>query len=146
MITQINNNNDYPQMKGKPTVVTPTGTVGTPNPFAALAEAENTTDPADATPEIPNNKALEIPKAPPALGISKDKYLPNQVAPEPQSTGEPGTPLIIDDLSLSSISTMSSLDNTEEFSKAKISALMERIQTNITKEIKAYTYTDIANF
>ena len=137
-------------MKGKLTVVTPRATTGTPNPFAALAEAEaeDTTEP-----EIPDTNA----SAEAALEINKDKYLPNQVAPEPQSTGEPvtdtvpvedtdATPFITNDLSLSSISTTISTDNTDEFSKAKISALVERIQTNITKAIKAYTHTDIANF
>ena len=62
-------------MKGKPTVVTPTATIGTPNPFAALAEAEaeDTTEPAE-------------------LEISKDKHLPTQVAPE--STGPAVTDIV----------------------------------------------------
>ena len=129
-------------MKEKPTVVTPTAAVGTPNPFAALAEAEDTTEPAETALEIPNTDA--------ALEISENKYLPNQVAQElqstgPQSTGQPvtnivpvpvedtdPTSLVNSDLSLSSISTMSSTDDGNEFSKAKISALVERIKTNIT--------------
>ena len=48
-------------MKGKPTVVTPTATVSTPNPFVALAEAEAE----DITePEIPNTSVIPGTKTP----------------------------------------------------------------------------------
>ena len=44
-------------MKGKPSVVTPTAAVGTPNPFTALAEAEVTTEPAEVVLEIPSRSS-----------------------------------------------------------------------------------------
>ena len=112
-------------MKGKPSVVTPTAAIGTSNQFAALAEPEEAITEA----EIPNNEYL------PNLGPVED---------------HPTTSNSDNASSISTISTMgsSATDNGDgnEFSKAKISALMARIQTNITEVIKACTYTDIANF
>ena len=117
-------------MKGKPSVVTPTAAIGTPNPFAASTEVEEATKPTEAVVEIPDNE-----------------YLPNQVTDlEGQLVPFQTTPTIPDDLSLSSISTMSSTNDGNELSKAKISALVERIQSNITVVIKSHTYTNIANF
>ena len=113
-------------MKGKPSVVTPTAAIGTSNQFAALAETEEAITEA----EIPDNE-----------------YLPNLDPVEDYPTTDPDTtPNSDNNSSISSISTMSSTDNGNEFSKAKISALMERIQTNITEAIKTCTHTDIANF
>ena len=42
-------------MKGKPSVVTPTAAIGTPNPFAALAEVEEATEPTETVVEIPDD-------------------------------------------------------------------------------------------
>ena len=106
-------------MKETPAVITPTASLGTPNRFAALAE----------TPESDLESVIESTE-----DIPDDEYLPNQ---EEDSD---------DDLSLSSISTMGSTDNTDAYSKAKISSLMERIQLNCTKTITPYKYTDVASF
>ena len=137
-----------------PTVVTPTAsTIGTPNPFAALAE----------TPESESESVAES-----VVDIPDDEYLPNQVdteehpdavteanpatttttATSTDATAQPSntaasdtnTTLLVDsnDLSLSSISTMGSSDIQDDaFSKAKISGLMERIQQGYTRAIKA---------
>ena len=120
-------------MTGKPPVVTPTAAISTPNPFAALAEA-----------------TVEAAAAP-VVDIPDDEYLPNQTTTLPTSGTntvpvEHTAPGITDDQSLSSISTMSSTDNFGDFSEAKISALMERIQGNGTKTVTTCTHTDIANF
>ena len=125
-------------MKETPKVITPTAsTLGTPNRFAALAE----------TPESELDSVVES-----TVDIPDDEYLPNQeaateVSPEATTTitgatnidsrGQPSTTSpndhnpsqedSDDNLSLSSISTMGSTDNTDAHSKAKISSLMERI-------------------
>ena len=154
-------------MKDTPKVVTPTAasTIGTPNPFAALAET-------------PDSEAEAETEAVPTVAesvryISDNDYLPNQVIteevnpeantttttaisieisgqPTTASVSEANTPLLkdSDNISLRSISTMGSSDifDNDALSKAKISSLMERIQLDGTKATKAHTHTNIANF
>ena len=126
-------------MKGKPSVVTPTAAIGTSNQFAALAETEEAITEAEIPDDeyLPNLDPVVDTDANPVVDIDAD---PVEGTDHP-TTDPDTTSSIDDDSSISSISTMSSTDDTNDFSKAKISALVERIQTNCTKAMKAHTHT-----
>ena len=71
-------------MKDTPKVVTPTAasTIGTPNPFAALAETPES-EPESVAESVPESVAESV------GDIPDDKYLPNQVAEEAITEGNP---------------------------------------------------------